>query len=128
MGGQNVNKMHNNIINFKIVKCKNWEKDGTCKYGIHCTFAHGDKELRNKTENIYQMNSPMMMMPMIYDMNSMPMLIPPPGVDMSQMQQMMMAGGANQNPYMMMMPPNQESMNNNNDNPNPEVKDENTQQ
>ena len=70
----------------------------------------------------------LMMMPMIYDMNSMPMLIPQPGMDMSQMQQMMMAGGANQNPYMMMTPPNQESMNNNNDNQNPEVKDENTQQ
>ena len=117
------------MLNFKIVKCKNWEKDGTCKYGIHCTFAHGDKELRNKTENLYQMNSsPMMMMPLIYDMNSMPMLIPPPGIDMSQMQQMMMAGGPNQNPYMMMMPPTQEPINNNNDNQNPEVKDENSQQ
>ena len=121
MGGSNVNRMQKNMINFKIIKCKNWEKDGTCKYGIHCTFAHGDKELRSKDANYLQMNTPMMMMPMIYDMNSMPML---------QMQQMMMAGGANQNPYMMMMPPNQESMNNNNDNDNqnPEVKDENTQQ
>ena len=42
VGGQNANKMQNSMLNFKIVKCKNWEKDGTCKYGVHCTFAHGD--------------------------------------------------------------------------------------
>ena len=46
--GGNANKNQNNILNYKIVKCRNFEKDGTCKYGNHCTFAHGDKELRNK--------------------------------------------------------------------------------
>ena len=126
MGGQNVNKMHNNIINFKIVKCKNWEKDGTCKYGIHCTFAHGDKELRNKTENLYQMNNPMMMMPMIYDMNSMPVMFPP-GMDMNQMQQMMAAGGVNQNQFMMMMPPAPDGINNNDEHQNGEKADNNQQ-
>ena len=49
----NPGKNQNNILNYKIVKCKNFEKDGTCKYGQHCTFAHGDKDLRNKTENMY---------------------------------------------------------------------------
>ena len=28
-------KNQNNMLNYKIVKCKNWEKDKTCKYGIH---------------------------------------------------------------------------------------------
>ena len=84
--------MQNSLINYKIVKCKNWEKDGTCKYGVHCTFAHGDKDLRNKGENIFQMNNPMMMIPMMYDMNSVPiMMSPPPGMDMNQMQQIMLS-------------------------------------
>ena len=53
-----------NPQNYKIVKCKYWEKDGTCRYGTLCTFAHGDAELRSKTDNIAfaqneQMNSPM---------------------------------------------------------------------
>ena len=126
VGGQNANKMHNSIINFKIVKCKNWEKDGTCKYGVHCTFAHGDKELRNKTENLYQMNNPMMMMPMIYDMNSMPVMFPP-GMDINQMQQMMAAGGVNQNQFMMMMPPVPDAMNNNDEHQNAEKADNNQQ-
>ena len=55
VAGQNANKMQNSMLNFKIVKCKNWEKDGTCKYGVHCTFAHGDTELRHKNDNLYQM-------------------------------------------------------------------------
>ena len=48
-------KNQKSMINYKIVKCKNWEKDGTCKYGNHCTFAHGDTDLRDKTSNLYQM-------------------------------------------------------------------------
>lgn len=40
-----------NPANFKIVKCKNFEKEGQCKYGNTCTFAHGEGELRTKTEN-----------------------------------------------------------------------------
>jgi hypothetical protein len=38
--------------NYKIVKCKYWEKDGTCRYGTLCTFAHGDTEVRSKTDNL----------------------------------------------------------------------------
>ena len=34
------------------MKCKYWEKDGTCRYGTLCTFAHGDQDLRTKTENL----------------------------------------------------------------------------
>ena len=65
----------------KAVKCKNWEKDKTCKYGAHCTFAHSDEELRSKTDNLNQFNSSFpMMMPMMF----------PPGMDMSQMQPFMM--------------------------------------
>jgi len=125
-GGMNGNKIQNSIINYKIVKCKNWEKDGTCKYGVHCTFAHGDKDLRNKTENIYQMNNPMMMIPMMYDMNSMPVMMPGGGMDMNQMQQMMAAG--NQNQFMMMnMMPVPEAMNNNDSNQKDEAKTDNTQ-
>ena len=30
-----------NPLNYKIVKCKNFEKEGTCKYGAMCSFAHG---------------------------------------------------------------------------------------
>ena len=126
-GGMNGNKIQNSLINYKIVKCKNWEKDGTCKYGVHCTFAHGDNDLRNKTENIYQMNNPMMMIPMMYDMNSMPVIIPTGGMDMNQMQQMV--GTGNQNQFMMMnMMPAQESMNNNDNNQKNESKAENNQQ
>lgn len=77
------NKSQTNFLNYKIVKCKNWEKDRTCKYGAHCTFAHGDSELRNKAENLYQMNSSFPMM--------MPMMIPPQGMDYNQMQQLMMS-------------------------------------
>ena len=77
------NKSQNSLLNYKIVKCKNWEKDRTCKYGAHCTFAHGDSELRNKADNLYQMNSSFPVM--------MPMMIPPQGMDYNQMQQLMMS-------------------------------------
>jgi hypothetical protein len=77
------NKVQNSILNFKIVKCKNWEKDRTCKYGAHCTFAHGDSELRNKGDNLYQMNPGFPMM--------MPMMMPSQGMDLNQMQQIMMS-------------------------------------
>ena len=77
------NKTQNCILNFKIVKCKNWEKDRTCKYGAHCTFAHGDSELRNKDDNLYQMNPSFPMM--------MPMMIPNQGTDMNLMQQILLS-------------------------------------
>ena len=82
LSGNGNNKSPNNFINYKIVKCKNWEKDRTCKYGAHCTFAHGDNDLRKKTDNLYQMNPAMSMM--------MPMMVPP-GMDMNQMQQIMLS-------------------------------------
>ena len=109
MSQQNKNKT-NNMLNYKIVKCKNWEKDKTCKYGAHCTFAHGDQELRNKADNMYPMNTGFpMMVPMMYDMSSMPMMMPQ-NTDMMQMQMM------GQNPLMMnMMPINKNIENNNND-------------
>lgn len=71
-----------NPLNYKIVKCKNWERDGTCKYGAHCTFAHGDDDLRNKTDNLYQLQ-PMPMLP-ICDINGMSMVVPQ-GVDVNAM-------------------------------------------
>ena len=85
-------KNQNNMLNYKIVKCKNWEKDKTCKYGAHCTFAHGEEELRNKADNMYLNPSIPYMMPV---------LMPSPGMDMTQMQQMMgnpLMMGYNMNP------------------------------
>ena len=32
--------------NYKTTKCKNYEKNGTCRFGERCTFAHGDAEVR----------------------------------------------------------------------------------
>ena len=81
LGGSVNNKQQNNMINYKIVKCKNWEKDRTCKYGAHCTFAHGDEDLRNKADNLYQMNNSFNMMPMFVQ----------PNMDMNQMQQIMLS-------------------------------------
>ena len=73
------NKNQNNMLNYKIVKCKNWEQDKTCKYGVHCSFAHGDEELRNKADNLYQTNTAFpLMMPIVTG----------PNMDMAQMQQL----------------------------------------
>ena len=84
MAGPNLNNnVQNNILNYKIVKCKNWEKDQTCKYGAHCTFAHGDSELRNKADNLYQMNPSFPVM--------MPVMMPTQSMDLNQMQQLMMS-------------------------------------
>lgn len=56
-GGQDKNnKQPPNPSNFKIVKCKNFEANGSCKYGSVCTFAHGDPELRTKSDNNLQMS------------------------------------------------------------------------
>ena len=111
MTQQNKNKT-NNMLNYKIVKCKNWEKDKTCKYGAHCTFAHGDQELRNKADNMYPINTGFpMMVPMMYDMSGMPMMMPQ-NTDMMQMQMM------GQNPLMMNMMPINKNIENNNNNDN----------
>lgn len=32
-----------NPQNYKIVKCKYYERDGTCRYGTLCSFAHVNK-------------------------------------------------------------------------------------
>ena len=101
------NKSQNTILNYKIVKCKNWEKDHSCKYGSHCTFAHGDEDLRNKADNLYQFNPafPFMMMQ------------PSMGMDMAQMQQAMV-----NNPLMMQMNMNQNNEQFQNNNVNNEEK------
>ena len=110
----NLNKSQNSLLNYKIVKCKNWEKDGTCKYGAHCTFAHGDEELRNKADNLYQFNPSMQFM--------MPMMIPSAGMDMNQMQQLMANGqlmmgmGMNMNNMAPNIPQEQENQANNTQN------------
>lgn len=52
----NQQKQPPNPSNFKIVKCKNWETNGSCKYGSVCTFAHGETELRTKSDNNLQMS------------------------------------------------------------------------
>ena len=102
------NKIQNSILNYKIVKCKNWEKDKTCKYGVHCTFAHGDEDLRNKGDNIYPPigGGMPLIMPMVYDMSTM-MIQPNQPLDFSQMQMM-----ANQNAMMMGLIPNVNKSNN----------------
>ena len=73
-----MNNKQKDAMNYKIVKCKNWEKDKTCKYGAHCTFAHGDSELRNKSDNLMQMQSNMGIMfpPVMMDMNAMMQMNP----------------------------------------------------
>ena len=90
----NLNKSQNSLLNYKIVKCKNWEKDGTCKYGSHCTFAHGDNDLRNKADNLYSMQ-PQMGMGMYNPMNMMmenPYMMMQQNFDFNQMHQMALGG------------------------------------
>ena len=97
---QAMNNKQKNTLNYKIVKCKNWEKDKSCKYGAHCTFAHGDEEIRNKTDNLFQMQ-PMMIQPFMMN-PMMPMGPQFQGMDMAQMQQLMANNqimmGMNMNP------------------------------
>ena len=90
---QAMDNKQKNILNYKIVKCKNWEKDKSCKYGAHCTYAHGEEELRNKADNLYQMNPTFPLM--------MPIITNPQNMDMSQIPQFMP-----NNQFMMPIPMN----------------------
>ena len=83
-----------NLQNYKIVKCKYWEKDHNCRYGSLCTFAHGDEELRTKSDNMLS-NQPQLglgFMPMAMDNFQMNPYIMLPGMD-PVMMAMMMQGG-----------------------------------
>ena len=115
-----ITKTQKNIINYKIVKCKNWEKDRTCKYGDRCTFAHGDDELRNKNENFFPMANMNLMYPppfmMDYSMmNNLGVMNP---IDPNQIQQInqLMSGQIDPNQLMMGMNMNVNMNSNNADN------------
>ena len=38
--------------NYKTQLCRFFEKEGTCKYGKNCSFAHSDKELRKPYDQV----------------------------------------------------------------------------
>jgi hypothetical protein len=111
-------KNQKNLINYKIVKCKNWEKDGTCKYGKHCTFAHGDNELRSKNENIYQMQPQMLYNPFIDPMMLQMQMMNNNYFDGNQIQNFnpLINGQVDQNQLMMGMNINGNNLNNFNGN------------
>lgn len=96
-----------NLQNYKIVKCKYWEKDHNCRYGSLCTFAHGDEELRTKSDNMIanqgQLGGGFPNMPM--GMGNFPQANPymmPPTMDPVIMAMMMQGGDNNfNNPFMM---------------------------
>lgn len=85
------NKLQKNPLNYKIVKCKNFEKTGTCRYNSHCTYAHGDAELRTKEDNLNQIqpsiNNIMNQPNFCFDYNNMMPLggIPPNLINMGTM-------------------------------------------
>ena len=116
-------KAQNNLINYKIAKCKNWEQDKTCRYGSKCTFAHGDEELRKKEDNMKNIGTgiPMFMM---MDQNGNPIMFPQQGLDFNQMPMQMIPANFDPNQLMMgmgMIPPNTNvpqggNMNNTNNN------------
>lgn len=39
--------------NYKTIKCCYFYRDGVCPFGIRCSFAHGDYELRSKYDPIF---------------------------------------------------------------------------
>ena len=39
--------------NYKTIKCCYFYKDGICPFGIRCSYAHGDFELRSKYDPIF---------------------------------------------------------------------------
>ena len=51
-----MNKMPN-ISNYKTIQCKNYQKEGVCKYGNVCTFAHGEVDTRSKNQNTSVLSS-----------------------------------------------------------------------
>ena len=127
-------KAQNNLINYKIAKCKNWEQDKTCRYGSKCTFAHGDEELRKKEDNMKNIGTgiPMFMM---MDQNGNPIMFPQQGLDFNQMPMQMIPANFDPNQLMMgmgMMPPNTNvpqggNMNNTNNNGVGGINDKNQQ-
>ena len=87
-----------NPANFKIIKCKNWETSGSCKYGSVCTFAHGDSELRTKSDNNIQMSENAITMDYNYMQNNMnPYLMQDPNYMYNMMLQQQMMGGGGMN-------------------------------
>ena len=97
MGMDNSQKMKStpNPSNFKIVKCKNFETTGSCKYGSVCTFAHGDNEIRTKSDNNIQMSENAITMDSGLGQNTLnPYLMQDPNYiyNMMMQQQMMMGG------------------------------------
>ena len=83
------------------------------KNGSHCTFAHGDADLRSKADNYtnIQPNVNMMEPNMMYNYQMMQQMgMMPPNFDMNQMA---MAG--NFDPNQMMMPQGQNQQGNNNE-------------
>ena len=89
-----------NLQNYKIVKCKYWEKDHNCRYGSLCTFAHGDEELRTKSDNMIS-NQGIGFNPMDNYPQTNPYMVPP-GMDPMMIAMMMQGGDSNfNNPFMM---------------------------
>ncbi len=93
-GQDQTKKQPPNPSNFKIVKCKNFEQTGTCKYGSVCTFAHGDNELRTKSDNNLQMSENVIMDTGFNQMQMNPLLMQDPNLIWSLLlQQQSMMGG-----------------------------------
>ena len=99
----NMTKVTPNPANYKIVKCRTWESTGSCKYGSVCTFAHGDNELRTKSDNNLQMSDSAVTMDSNFQSNLNPYLMQDPNFVYNMMlQQQMMMGGMNYNSNMNM--------------------------
>ena len=71
-----IEKEQKKQVNYKTIKCKNWEKDKKCKYGNKCLFAHGDRDLKNKEDNRSNMNIFNPLMPFISAPNGIQLMMP----------------------------------------------------